>query len=243
MGGKSSSTVSPTTNTTQQDNRVVLGNGASQIGAFGRYSTTADSNNSYARNSNNVSEALTEINDSSTRDFSTRINDSRDLSTSISDSSTRDFSTNINDSRDLSNRSTTTLNYTGTDGGAVDGAVQLGKLNAGLLQALGEDQGDTVKVIARMGVDNLNTTAGAATNLFATAADNTAASWTHTVDKSADLLDRMLTNAQATITGAQTVATDAMSAYQPSDNKTADTMKYAVIAAAAIAALYLMRKA
>lgn len=143
----------------------------------------------------------------------------------------------VNDSsvHDSSSR----YSYTGTDGGSVD----IARFNAQLLQALGENQGETVKTLSKMGADGVSRQAQSATDLFALASNNASKSWTHTLDKSGELIDKLLSSAQGTITGAQTVARDAISSYQPTDNKNADTFKYAAIAGAVVVAFLLFKKA
>lgn len=138
------------------------------------------------------------------------------------------------DSRDMS-----VHNYTGTDGGAVD----IAKFNANLLQAVSENQGETVRALAQMGTKGITDQAQAATNLFATGSAEAGRAWGHTVDKSSELIDRLLTSASATVTGAQTVARDAISSFQPTENKQAGTMNYALLAAVAIAAIFILKKA
>ena len=266
MGSKSS-TSNPTTTTSQTDNRVAVGNDGANIGSFGTYKRNSDnssawnsgnrSNSGNSSNSNNTNRTSFEVTDSSSRDYSNRStntsNDSRDFSDrssssssfQVNDSSSRDSSDRrtFSDSRDLSSRTDSrdmsTINYTGTDGGS----VQIAKFNSGLLQAVSENQGDTVRALAQMGARGVTDQAAAATNLFATGSAEAGKAWGHTIDKSSELIDRLLTTAQGTITGAQTVAHDAISSYQPTENKTAGTMQYALIAAAAIAALYIMKKA
>ena len=191
---RSSSTASTTSSTTNQaDNRVVLGQAAAQIGAFGTYAT----------NSNNRSATSFEV----------------------------------NDSRDYSNRSVS--NWTGTDGGS----VQIAGFNSQLLRSVSENQGDTVRLLAAMGADGISKQAAAATNLFATGSAEAGKAWGHTVDKSSELIDRLLTSASATVTGAQTVARDAISSFQPTENKQAGTMNYALLAAVAIVAIFILKKA
>ncbi|MEO8805848.1 MAG: hypothetical protein ABI433_07190 [Burkholderiaceae bacterium] len=233
--------------TNQYDNRVVLGNDAVQLGAGADYSR--DSNNttlnrtSFEVNDSSVHDLSTHnatsflVNDSSSRDYSTSndtsflVNDSRNQSSVITDAR------NLSDasSRSYLNSGNTTINS--TDGGAVD----IARFNAQLLQSVSQNQGDTVRLLAAMGADGISRQAEAATNLFATAADNSAASWTHTVDKSADLIDRLLMTAQGTIAGANAVATKAVDSFTPTANKQADAFKWAAIAAGVLIAFKLFK--
>lgn len=145
------------------------------------------------------------------------------------------FEVNDSSSRDYSNRSV--INNTGTDGGS----VEIARFNSQLLQSVSENQGDTVRLLAAMGADGISRQAEAATDLFATAAENSSASWTHTIDKSADLIDRLLKTAQGTIAGANAVATKAVDSFTPTANKQADAFKWAAIAAGVLIAFKLFK--
>lgn len=290
MGSKSN-TAAPTTTTSQADNRVVLGNDAASIGAFGTY--MRDSGNSWADLSNvgNTSTVTNDmgISDSSVRtwddhsltDYSSAFTDNsnRAVTTSVTDQSVRDFSTQLSDSSsrsyayDGSNRSTTSTAYTSdsrdsssrsyaldssnrstTDSHnifnytttATDaGAVEIARMGSALQQALSEGQGDAVKTIARFGADAITSQAQAATDLFATGSAEASKAWGHTIDASAEMIDKLLTTAQGTITGAQTVARDAISSYMPSENKAMDSStKVAIIGALAVlAAAFITKRA
>lgn len=170
-----STALSTTSITNQADNRVVLGNGASQIGAFG----TANSNNS----------------------------------------------------------TTTSVTNFGTDGGS----VQIAKFNAELLRSVADDQGETVRFLAQMGADGIGRQAESATRLNATSSATSAAAWGHTVDKSAELIDKLLLTARGTIAGANDVAAQAVASFTPTANKQADAFKYAAIAAAALIAMKFLK--
>lgn len=145
------------------------------------------------------------------------------------------FEVNDSSSRDYSNRSVT--NNTTTDGGS----VEIARFNSELLRSVSENQGDTVRLLASMGADGISKQAGAATDLFATAAENSTKSWTHTIDKSADLIDRLLMTAQGTIAGANAVATKAVDSFTPTANKQADAFKWAAIAAGVLIAFKLFK--
>lgn len=219
--------------TNQYDNRVVLGNDAVQLGVG------AD----YARDSNNTTINRTdfEVNDSSVHDLSTH----NSTSFLVNDSSSRDYSsrTSLTDARNLSDASTRSYSNSGnTTINSVDGgSVEIARFNSQLLSEVSQNQGDTVRLIAAMGADGISRQAEAATNLFATAAENSSASWTHTIDKSADLIDRLLMTAQGTIAGANAVATKAVDSFTPTANKQADAFKWAAIAAGVLIAFKLFK--
>ena len=293
-----STALSTTSVTNQADNRVVLGNGAAQQGAFSSYLSTSDSSNhtnnetsfqvfdSSQRNTA-YTDARTTIdakrsdtnflvNDSSQRSESTAYTDARNLSNQtsllVNDSSQRNTSTAYTDARNLSDASSrnfansNNVYNTGTDGGS----VRIAEFNAQLLRAVSADQGETVKLLAQMGADGVSKQAGAATNLFATSsasssaawghtidrsaelvdklmstsrenAGTAAASWGHTVDKSAELIDKLLFTARGTVAGANAVASQAVASFTPTANKQADAMKYAMLAAVALIAMKFLK--
>lgn len=239
-----------------------------------RWTDNSSRDNSTKWTDSSTRSSSVSVSDASSRDYSTTLTDSssrnwwQDASTtdasqrnylydssnrsSNSDSSSRnwwqDASTTDASQRsyayDSSNRSSTdshnVTNVTTTDAGM----VEIAKLTTGLQHAITENQGDAVKTIARFGSDAITTQAQAATNLFATGSAEAGKAWGHTIDASSELIDRLLTTAQGTITGAQTVARDAIQSYQPTDNANAGNMKIAIIGAVAmIAASLLARRA
>lgn len=223
--GSSAQSTETKSQTSQADNRVVLGNNATQLG-MGAQS-----------NSNNTTKNDTsfQVNDSSVHDLSTHNSNSFQ----VNDSSVHDLSTHNAFTDNSAHDSSTHSNYsfTGTDGGA----VQIAGFNSQLLKSMSQNQGDTVQFLAQMGADGIAKQAGAATDLFATSSTNATAAWGHTVDASATLIDHLLSTAQGTVAGANAVASQAVASFTPTANKNADTMKYAAIAAAVLVAMKLFK--
>lgn len=93
-------------------------------------------------------------------------------------------------------------------------SARIVELTSQLQGALGESQADAVKAIAQLGSDTIKTLGESVTNLYGQAGANTATAY-ETAIKTA----------------------------QPSDARIADSFKYAAIAAAAIAALMVFKKA
>ena len=183
FGGSKSSVSESKTSTSQADNRVVLGNGSTQVGAGGSYSTDSSVHNA--------------------------------TSFDVSDSS----------SRDSHNVTTYTANDPHLD--------TIARSIAAANQAIAENQGDAVKTIAKFGSDAITTQAQAATDLYATGSAGLTQAWGHTVDKSSELIDHLLTAATSTVAGANNVATSAIASYQPTANAQAGTLKAGVIVAGA----------
>lgn len=225
MGSKQSSKASSSTVTSLSDNRQVNDAGGGIIG-------TGNTIDASTRVSSSDDDFLFSVVDSSQR---TNVNDSRDQSsyTSITDSR----STSVNDSRDLSDRSVTTIN-------SVDpGLVRLGELQAELAGAVAESQTDAVRFMSQLGADSLRELGGAATDLFEVAGKNSAQAWSQTVDASEGLITRLIESSEANSDGARALAASALASYQPSESKAGDTLKYTAIAAAAVAALFIFKKA
>lgn len=166
------------------------------------------------------------------QDLSTTANvtDSSDRSQNFADYSSRSSYT------DSSNRSV--VNVTGAD----PGAVRLGEFNAQLLQAVAETQTDGVRAIAQLGTENIRRMGESVTDLYALAGKNTATSWGNTIDASERLLSRVFESADRATDAARVIAGTAINAYQPPENKTADSVRWGLIAAAGVAAVALWRK-
>jgi hypothetical protein len=176
------------------------------------------------------------------RDSSDRSNrQSWDNSIDVRDSSDRSQSwySEVNDS---SQRNTTTVNWTGTDAGA-----------AKLLEGISRDQTDGIKTIAGFGDDALRRMGESATSLYATAGSNAVRSfdlatqrstdaWAATVEKSTGLIDSLLKGASNTVNAARDISQQAITSFQPAENKAQDTsLKLGMIAAAGVAVLMLTR--
>ena len=201
-----------------------------------------------------------QVNDSSSRDYSQQWSDSRNQSTTINDSANRSFWQDLSSvfnftdssSRDYSQRwedrsstsTQTTITNTGTD------AARIVELNAALLQAVGEDQGETVRLISRMGADSLATAGAAATNLFATSSAEASRAWGLTLDKAGEVLEGLFATAgkavSDTTNAAESVAARgfAITPGGQANTSTDNTMKLAAIGAAVVlGAIFLTRKA
>lgn len=159
-----------------------------------------------------------------------------DFLLSVVDSSDRSV-TSVTDSRDLSDRSVT--NVTGTD----PGVTRIHELNAQLLQAQGEQQSDAVRAVAALGGDTLQQLGESFTDLFSTASARQASAWESTVERSGDVIDKLLTATQQNSDGARALAGQALNSYQPSESKAGDTLKWVALAAAAVAGLMIFKKA
>jgi hypothetical protein len=151
-----------------------------------------------------------------------------------------DYDSTSNWFQDSSNRSSTTVNTNtyGTD----PGVLRLGQLNSEFLSAAAAGQSDTVRLLTSMGTDTVRASGGAATDLFGRAFSNTATAWENTLEAGTTLMGQVLGTADRTAAAAQGVATAAISSFQPSENKSSDTMKWVGLAAVALVGLLLMRK-
>lgn len=147
--------------------------------------------------------SLTSI-DASNRSTSTSWSDSSRTSASWSDSSTHN----------------TTTNNVGTD----PGIAHIAALNDQLLGALGDQQGDTMRVIAGLGTTGIRQMGESATNLFQTSAANSAQAWSHTLDVASQALDMSFSAAHDALGASTGLAQGAMQTYQPADNKASDNM-------------------
>jgi len=186
-----------------------------------------------------------QVNDSSSRDYSDRSSKSWDNSVrnstsfQVNDSSTHDYSDRSTLNYDGSNRSTTSITNTGTD------AAQIVRLNAGLLQSVSENNGETVRALAKMGFDTLGQSTKAATDLFASSSAEASAAWGHTVDKAAELIDSLMTTTRTTVAdtlqASQNFASKAIASTPDAASST--TVRFAIAGAAVVVlAVLFLRK-
>lgn len=176
--------------------------------------------------------AITTVDDRDTA-YTQNTTDSRNQSVNVSDSSSRSY---VSDS---SNRSSTTTTINTSD----PGAVRLGELNAQFLGAAAETQTDAVKALAQFGTTSLRDLGESVSNVYEQAGKNSATAWTATLNKSGELIDKLVTAAGRNTEAAQAVAQSAIGSYQPAENKNADALKWAAIAAAVVAGLVIFKKA
>lgn len=129
----------------------------------------------------------------------------------------------------------THLSYSTTNIGTDPGIVQMTALNDQLLGTLADQQGDAMKVIAGLGTSGIQAMGESATNLFSSAEQNSAQVWTHTLDASQEAMDKMFSAASGVLGASTSLAQGAMSAYEPTDNKTSDNQtKIAILGVIAV---------
>jgi hypothetical protein len=96
---------------------------------------------------------------------------------------------------------------------------------------------DAVKAIAQMGADAIRSTGEAVVQLNETSTQVNALTWDKTLNASAGLIDKLIDSA----TASYGIAEKAIDQYQPSDNKAIDSTKLAMLAAAGVAAVFLLK--
>lgn len=128
-------------------------------------------------------------------------------------------------------RSDTTTNNTDNRMAVQDG---IGLTNASG-NSVSYNSTDAVKAVANLGADVIKTTGGAIVDLNRDSVQANATAWDSTLKTSAALVDRL-------IDASTTVGTAAVASYEPTDNKNADTLKWAAIAGAAVVALQFLKK-
>ena len=152
----------------------------------------------------------------------------------IYDSSNRSivYDNTVHDSSDRS------ISYTTTNADA----AKITELNNHFLQALAEEQTDTVKALGQMGAESLRTAGEFLNAGYATAGSNQTKAWSATLDASSALLEKIVAQAGATTDASKAIAQSAVSAFTPTENKNADAYKWAAMAAAAVVALMVVPK-
>jgi len=159
------------------------------------------------------------------------------------------------DGNDLSSRTTTTVNdYSQRADAAVlskmaamQGDAVKALANAGVETAA--MQGDAVKALANAGADMVRRSQDAIVDLTATSTAANRASWDSTVSHGAALIDKLIDQSTATLDAAKDfartgnqLAETAVKAYMPTENKNSDSLKWGLMAAAAMVAAVLMGK-
>lgn len=125
----------------------------------------------------------------------------------------------------------TNVSNIGTD----PGIERMTALNDQLLATLGDQQGDSMRVIAGLGAAGIQAMGQSATNLFSQSEQNSAQVWTHTLDASQEAMDKMFSAASGVLGAGTTLAQGAMSTYQPADSKASDNQtKIAILGVIAI---------
>jgi hypothetical protein len=141
----------------------------------------------------------------------------------------------IGNGNSLDASTNTAINYNTTTIGTDPGIAQIASLNDQLLATLGDQQGDAMKVIAGLGSDTIKQLGESATNLYSQSEQNSATAWSHTVDASQEVIDKMFSAAGNVLNAGTTLAQGAMQTYQPADSKASDNqVKIALLGAAAI---------
>lgn len=96
---------------------------------------------------------------------------------------------------------------------------------------------DAVVAIANAGADVIKSSGGAVVDLYKDAGARNTDAWNSTLTTSSKLLDKLIDQASAGFGLSEKV----VAAFTPTENKNADIGKYAVIAAAGVAAAVLLR--
>ena len=96
---------------------------------------------------------------------------------------------------------------------------------------------DAVQAIAQLGSDTFKNMGESIVQLNATSTENNALAWDKTLTTSAALIDRLIDGASESYG----LAATAINKFQPTENKAQDSMKYGLIAAAAVGAALILK--
>lgn len=120
-----------------------------------------------------------------------------------------------------------------TDARVTAGTVGLSQSDGNTLNV---NSTDAVQAIASMGAETIAKTGEAVVQLSQSSQAANLAAWDLTVNRGADLVDKL-------IDASTSIGTAAVTNFQPAENKAQDTgLKLGMIAAAAVAATVLLRK-
>jgi len=82
----------------------------------------------------------------------------------------------------------------------------------------------------------------AAADMFKTSAANSIKAWSHTLDASEGLITKLLDVTSDSAKATQQIGAAAIASFEPTDNKSADALKWALMAGVAVLALTFLRK-
>ncbi|WP_295375626.1 hypothetical protein [uncultured Pseudacidovorax sp.] len=123
-------------------------------------------------------------------------------------------------------------------GAGANASVNMERADAAVLQTMSETLPDAVKAISQMGATTLRDLGGAVVDLNRDSLEQNRIAWDQTVQAGAAMVDKAIDSMAA----GYGVASQAIAKFQPTDNANADIGKYAMLAAAAVAAAVLLSK-
>lgn len=109
--------------------------------------------------------------------------------------------------------------------------------DAHVLETIANTMPDAVKALTQMGATVVRDSGGAVVDLLKDSAAQQTKSWDATVKAGADIVDKAIDSIQA----GYGLADKAISNFKPVENSNADIGKYAMLAAAAVAAAVLLK--
>lgn len=120
--------------------------------------------------------------------------------------------------------------------------------DAEVLKTFAQSMPDAVKFLARAGVDLIDNAGGAIVDMNRDSIKANSMAWDSTLETGASMVDNMInkisaayTTAGANIGQSYGLAAKAIESFTPTENKNADIGKYAMLAAAAVCAVVLLR--
>lgn len=126
-----------------------------------------------------------------------------------------------------------------SDGVGVSGdsnSINVQRADAAVLSATASMQGDAVKAMSNAGADMVRASQAAIVDLAETSSAANVQAWDTTVTQGAKLIDSLIDK----VGEGFGVANKAIDSFQPEQNKTSDSMKWGMIAAAGVAAAVLL---
>lgn len=106
-----------------------------------------------------------------------------------------------------------------------------------VLKTLAGEQGDAVKALAQMGATVLKDAGGSVVDLQRDSITANSKAWDSTLEYGSQMVDKIIDN----MSEGYGIATKAIDKFQPTENANADIGKYAMIAAAVVAGVVLLK--
>ena len=115
--------------------------------------------------------------------------------------------------------------------------------DAMVLQTLAETMPDAVRAMTNAGADVISRAGGAVVNLNRDSINANSQSFDSVVNFGARAIDRIIDASVSTTKVGNSLAAQAVASFQPAEKNNADTMKYAMFAAAGLVAVVLLKGA
>lgn len=161
---------------------------------------------------------------------------------SSSSKSSSSNSSTITDNRAVGGDGAIIIGQNGAFNGVDPGLAQIAKFNAELQAEQLRTSTDGFKTLVNAGQHVLDGLGESVTDIYKASGANVTTAWSHTIDASEAIIDKLTAGAQANADASRVVAVAALQANKSDGSAVSDAFKYSAIAAAVIGAVWVMSK-